>query len=76
MTSSCIDIHRKQKFLLEIDAEKKNTNLLQNANEQKKPILEKEQNMVEQGRIHGYPSRVRVDRGCVLGHYGAFGQEQ
>ena len=33
MTSSCIDIHRKQKFLLEIDAEKKNTNLLQNANE-------------------------------------------
>ena len=33
MTSSCIEIHRKQKFLLEIDAEKKNTNLLQNANE-------------------------------------------
>ena len=30
--------------------------------------LQSEQNVHQQGRIHGYPSRLRVGRGCIWGH--------
>ena len=28
-----------------------------------------EWNVAQQDRIHGFPSRVRVGRGCISGHY-------